>query len=469
MSSGYWCFGGSFYYLVVVGSILESRQYNSRDKINNKLLFSVSCKSLQLKLSIMSLPSAADMEHYYQNCYPFPAVFSWLNRKNLNDDNGGIESGQERAENDNCIRTREFAMAFRSGAYKRYNSISTLNEFKEMICKFNPDRFEIGAIYNKPPKDREILMKSELVPQRKELVFDIDMDDYDSFRTCCQGAQVCYKCWKFITLAMNVINVALSEDFAFHDYLWVFSGRRGAHCWCNDQRAMGLTDIQRRNILDYLNVIKDRSLSKRLNLKRPYHPHLSRSLDMLKPYFMDFILIEQDPWRDDNNAIRTLLPNIGDKILVDTLTKFWMNEQPNRSSLDKWNDIDDFASNLKFNNNQRRKEFMFRLKQWKEDIVMLILYPKLDIEVTRQLIHLLKAPFCVHPATGNICVPIDSNSFTPDKAPKLVTIQEEFNNSNGQPSKSLQPFIDYFQNHITQFNNEFNKKRRLDSEEIKSE
>lgn len=360
-------------------------------------------------------------------------------------------------------------MAFRSGAYKRYNSVSTLPEFKEMVCRFNPDRFEIGAMYNKPPKDRELLMKSELVAKSKELVFDIDMDDYDAFRTCCQGAQVCDKCWKFITLAIEVINVALKDDFGFQDMIWIYSGRRGAHCWCNDERAMQLTDIQRRNLLDYLNVIRDRSLSKRLALKRPYHPHLLRSLNMLKPYFTDFILGEQDPWRDDTNALKTLLPNLSDKNLTDALTKFWISEEPNRSSLDKWNDIDEFASNLKFSNPQRRKEFMYRLKDWKEDIVLLILYPKLDIEVTRQLIHLLKAPFCVHPATGNVCVPIEPSSFTPDKAPKLSTIQEEFNESNGRSSKSLQPFIDYFQEYVTKFNNDFNKKRKLDTIEVKSE
>lgn len=392
--------------------------------------------------------SAADMEYYYHNCYPFGPVFSWLNRSTNND------------VHENTIKTREFAMAFRSGAYKRYNSISTLPEFKDMICKFNPDRFEIGAIYNKPPKDRDILMKSDLIPLSKELVFDIDMDDYDPFRTCCQGAQVCNKCWKFITLSIHIINTTLQQDFGFHNMIWIFSGRRGAHCWCNDTRAMQLTDSQRRNILDYLNVIKDRSLSKRPNLKRPYHPLLLRSLQWLKPHFTDFILIEQDPWRNDQNAINTLLPNLGEKLLIDELTHYWTKQKPNRSSIDKWNDIDEIASNLpNITTQQRRKDLMQKLKQWKEDIVLLVLYPKLDIEVTRQLIHLLKAPFCVHPSTGKICVPIDPSIFTPEMAPTLLTIQNEFSSASSSPT-SLQPFINYFNDKITQFNN--TKKRPLD-------
>eukprot|EP00768_Dysnectes_brevis_P004473 gnl/Dysnectes_brevis/3225_a4032_593.p2 GENE.gnl/Dysnectes_brevis/3225_a4032_593~~gnl/Dysnectes_brevis/3225_a4032_593.p2 ORF type:complete len:168 (-),score=86.84 gnl/Dysnectes_brevis/3225_a4032_593:619-1122(-) len=34
-------------------------------------------------------------------------------------------------------------------------------------------------------------------------------------------------------------------------------------------------------------------------------------------------------------------------------------------------------------------------------------YPRLDVEVTRGMNHLLKAPFCVHPKTQKLCLPID--------------------------------------------------------------
>ncbi|AET37507.1 DNA primase subunit PRI1 Ecym_1265 [Eremothecium cymbalariae DBVPG len=376
-------------------------------------------------------PSSSDMQYYYQYLYPFKLIFQWL-------------SHSPKPQRD--IINREFAMAFRSGAYKRYNSFNTIQEFKQQIQRGNPDRFEIGAVYNKPPRDRDSVLKTEMRPIEKELVFDIDMDDYDAFRTCCSRAQVCDKCWKFISLAMQVMNTSLREDFGFTEYIWVFSGRRGAHCWISDKRARVLTDIQRRSIIDYMNVIRDRNLERKLNFIRPYHPHLSRSLNILKPHFFSFILREQDPWKDDELAIQSLLPALHDRQLADMLKQYWK-ENPGRCSEKKWKDIDVIASNQM--KQTRKQDYTTRLRECKEDFILAVLYPKLDVEVTKQTIHLLKAPFCIHPSTGNVCVPI-TDIFTPSNAPTLFTLQQEMeSNGNKIEETSLQPFIDIFSNYVS--------------------
>lgn len=48
----------------------------------------------------------------------------------------------------------------------------------------------------------------------------------------------------------------VTEHFGFQHLLWVYSGRRGIHCWISDKAALDLTDDQRKAITNFLEVIK---------------------------------------------------------------------------------------------------------------------------------------------------------------------------------------------------------------------
>jgi len=56
------------------------------------------------------------------------------------------------------------------------------------------------------------LAAGALQPQRRELVFDIDMTDYDEIRTCCTDKKICRRCWGYIAAAVKVLDHSLRGE-----------------------------------------------------------------------------------------------------------------------------------------------------------------------------------------------------------------------------------------------------------------
>ncbi|KAI9796441.1 MAG: hypothetical protein M1825_000620 [Sarcosagium campestre] len=349
------------------------------------------------------------MQIFYQRLFPFRYLFQWLNHSH----NPSNDFGH-----------REFAFTLQNDAYLRYQAFPTGDLLRKEVLRLNPSRFEIGPVYTTNPRDRKTLRKaSTFRPLAKELVFDIDLTDYDEIRTCCDKANICNKCWSFVTMAIKVVDAALKDDFGFKHVMWVYSGRRGAHAWVCDKKARLMDDHRRRAIAGYLEVIKGGSgvTGKKVNVKRPLHPHLSRSLELLKEHFHTDILIDQDPWRSDEQSER-LLQLLPDKALNDSLRRRW-DSAPNRASINKWADIDALAKT-----GASRSLDAKALLEAKQDVVLEYTYPRLDVEVSKHLNHLLKSPFVVHPGTGRVCVPIDARhagDFDPLGVPTVAQLLRE--------------------------------------------
>ncbi|KAI9745957.1 MAG: hypothetical protein M1818_000638 [Claussenomyces sp. TS43310] len=386
------------------------------------------------------------MRSFYQRLFPWRYLFQWLNHSPLPSTDFGH---------------REFAFTLQNDAYLRYQSFPTADLLRKDVLRLMPSRFEIGPVYTTNPRDRKTLRKSTAFkPLAKELCFDIDLTDYDDIRTCCDKANICNRCWQFITMAIKVVDIALREDFGFKHVMWVYSGRRGAHAWVCDKKARNMDDQKRRAIAGYLEVIKGGAQSgKKVNIKRPLHPHIARSLDILKTHFQGDVLEDQDPWESVERS-EHLLQLLPDKGLNESLRKKW-ESAPGRASTSKWADIDALAKAGTSKNLDSRA-----LLEAKQDIVLEYTYPRLDIEVSKKLNHLLKSPFVVHPGTGRVCVPIDTRkleTFDPLGVPTVTELLGEIDQWKAAPEgkvegegksiqdwekTSLKPYVEYFRSFV---------------------
>ena len=180
----------------------------------------------------------------------------------------------------------------------------------------------------------------------------------------------------------------------------------------------------------------------------PLHPSLQRAYDILEPWFISDILpasghgllATEERWRKD---ILDLIPEAG-KSVATLLEKKWREDGNASTPAQKWDQLKRHIKVLIGRNNKDTKSKTAktmsakdkdRLEHWPIEVVFRHTYPRLDINVSKTMNHLLKSPFCVHPKTGRVCVPIqpeDVRSFDPFGVPTLSQLMTELDDFERQ-------------------------------------
>lgn len=360
---------------------------------------------------------------YYARLFPYAEIYKWLSYGH---------DGKHPGCDATIMSRREFSFTLEHDIYIRYLSFHDVAEMEATIKSKCPHKIDIGALYNVEPAKRSAYAGGSdrvFASVERELVFDIDMTDYDDIRTCCSGADICLKCWPLMNVAIKILDTVLREDFGFEHLLWVYSGRRGVHCWVCDTRARRLSNEARSAIARYLTLYKgNENTTKKVSLTGPsLHPALSRAYEICRGYFEEHILPNQGLLRSEEQFDKVL------ELVPDESVRTQMRDRWKRASTSKddvsairWKHLKQTLENKKLAPSVRRSV---------EEIVFSYTYPRLDIEVSKHMNHLLKAPFCIHPKTGRVCVPIDPldcDNFDPTTVPTLGQLLYDLNNEGGK-------------------------------------
>jgi len=383
---------------------------------------------------------------FYTNYFPYDSMFKWLTN--------GDES---------CFKKREFSFTTEDDIYMRYKSFDNAEQFKKDMLTIKPRKIDIGSIFSVPPPQHKQVQPGVFVPVSKEYVIDIDISDYDNVRFCgCKDAKYCEKCWPLMLCGMKALDHLLGQCFGFDHRLWIYSGRRGVHCWVSDDEARNLDNESRSAVTDFLHIyIGNDKSGKKLTLNTRFtHPTFavdSELFSICEQYFID-IYCDRDADRSMN-----IFENKDTWIQLVNL----LDGNDSKLKTDISNCIED--ANENYLNGEETweaiKQVLTKMSRvgYIPYIVYSFVYPRLDANVSKQLNHLLKSPFCVHPSTEYICVPVSGYEFYPETdCPSVRELTEGSDTAAEQWQKSVK----IFESHLKKLAKPKVKKQERDDMDI---
>lgn len=305
-----------------------------------------------------------------------------------------------------------------------------------------PIKIDVGAVYNINPKAIKT-WPGEVKPLQHELVFDIDISDYDDVRNCCKESNICSRCWPLMKVGAKILHTILTKEFGFKHLLFVYSGRRGFHCWVCDKTARDLTNEARRAIADYFTVVVGgQAMVKRVTLN-PFnglHPMIYKSLEVIDQYF-DEVMVENQDFLSTEHLVQNVIDLCEDRQLRTALSDAC--KQYRYSTKECWEAMK--KETEKYTHRMKAKKHNYYI----EEVKLQHCFPRLDANVTRGMNHLLKLPFCIHPKTGNVCVPIDIDdidNFDIDSVPNMKHLS----------TSAMDPYIKIMKNFVDGLGSESN-------------
>lgn len=197
-------------------------------------------------------------KNYFEKHFDIEQIFEVIDPESFPTREFGFERGEVVLSKDD-EGTQIARLNFQFIRNKSFREPEELQEYLEI---FPIAGAYIGALYQDPlssgSRSRTSVSIHDTPWKGRELIFDLDLNEYDPVRTCgCKGRDYCTICWGLLQDAAVIMNETLQEDFGFERLKWVFTGGRGYHCWVLDEELFDISQEQRSGIVHYMQLIND--------------------------------------------------------------------------------------------------------------------------------------------------------------------------------------------------------------------
>lgn len=316
---------------------------------------------------------------------------------------------------DDAFYMREFNLGYQksdgSDGFSRFHQFRTSEELKKELIRRAPCRVDAGGILATETAYMKLgIVWKDIQALEKEFVVDIDINDYDDIRACdCTGKTLCPDCWEFLGVAAKTVDYLLRVKFGCSELLWIYSGRRGVHCWVLDRSAARFSVKYRRAIVAYLSPFTT----------MPDHRVYNGSCKIVSAFYSNTIVHEFEKLLE-TRALHLCAASATAYIVKialatyknTTLTRDLITAaRPGMSNIAIWNR---YKIALRKHHPDSERIIM--------TIVLSMVFPRIDAGVSVDLKHLVKCPFSWHPRTGSVCVPFDvhmAREFNPHTVPNI--------------------------------------------------
>ena len=222
-----------------------------------------------------------------------------------------------------------------------------------------------------------------------------------------------------------------------------------------------MTNEMRSAVVQYCNLGVGNELSGKMTLSHPLHPRLKKVYKYLVKQFEEIIIRDHNLLTIETHETNFIkyLPDYESQQRVQSKWK----SMPGSDSEEKWRvyqeEYQAWAENKKRENQRAKKNH--RPDYSLEALVFTYLYPRIDANVSTGINHLLKSPWCIHPKTGKICVPVNAkrpDDFVVHEVPTLTMVINELGSAGASDMAKedgdsltpdcLRPYMETFKNFL---------------------